>query len=114
VEQRAPAALVHDLLLIPRASSSSFDNRTEPSSSAVFGWDLTVGVRLLSLVGNDAVFGAWVDQLVVVTTELGFRGSADHYLAIVPWAVVGHLVGSSAIGVSVTGVGRTYIAWEVL
>jgi predicted ATPase len=33
---------------------------------------LAVGVRLLSFVGNDAVFGDWVDQLVAVTTELGF------------------------------------------
>src|SRR5215469_5483820 len=30
---RRPDALVHALLLIPRASSSSFNNRTEPSSA---------------------------------------------------------------------------------
>ena len=29
---RRPEALVHDLLLSPRASSSSFNNRTEPST----------------------------------------------------------------------------------
>ena len=29
----APEALVHDLLLIPRASSSAFNKRTEPSSA---------------------------------------------------------------------------------
>jgi predicted ATPase len=33
---------------------------------------LAVGVRLLSLVGDDAVFGEWVDHLVAVTTEQGF------------------------------------------
>jgi hypothetical protein len=31
-------------------------------------------------------------------------------LIFVPWAVVGHLVGSSAIGVGVTGVGSPYIS----
>ena len=34
--------------------------------------NLTLGARLLSLVGNHAVLGAWVDQLVAVTTEQGF------------------------------------------
>jgi len=33
---------------------------------------LSLGIRLLSLVGDDAVLGEWVDQLVAVTTEQGF------------------------------------------
>jgi predicted ATPase len=33
---------------------------------------VTVGVRLLSLVGDDAAFGDWVDQLTAVATEQGF------------------------------------------
>jgi class 3 adenylate cyclase/predicted ATPase len=34
--------------------------------------NLAVGARLLSLVGDNAVLGEWVDQLVAVTTEQGF------------------------------------------
>ena len=33
---------------------------------------LALGARLLSVVGDDAVLGEWVDQLVAVTTEQGF------------------------------------------
>jgi predicted ATPase len=33
---------------------------------------LAIGVRLLSLVEDDAVLGEWADQLVAVTTEQGF------------------------------------------
>jgi len=33
VATRRPEAVVHDLLLIPRASSSTFNNRTEPSAA---------------------------------------------------------------------------------
>jgi predicted ATPase len=40
-----------------------------PPSLAV---SLSLGARLLSLVGNNAVSGEWVDQLVAVTTEQGF------------------------------------------
>jgi class 3 adenylate cyclase/predicted ATPase len=41
-----------------------------PPSLAV---NLAVGARLLSLVGDNALLGEWVDQLVAVTTEHGFR-----------------------------------------
>jgi class 3 adenylate cyclase/predicted ATPase len=40
-----------------------------PPSLAV---SLSYGTRLLSLVGNNTVLGAWVDQLVAMTTEQGF------------------------------------------
>jgi class 3 adenylate cyclase/predicted ATPase len=40
-----------------------------PPSLAV---SLSHGTRLLSLAGNNAVLGAWADQLVVMTTEQGF------------------------------------------
>jgi predicted ATPase len=40
-----------------------------PPSLAV---SLSLGARLLSLVGDNAVCGEWVDQLVAVTTEQGF------------------------------------------
>src|SRR4029077_14389506 len=34
--------------------------------------NLALGARLISLVGDNAVLGEWVDQLVAVTTEQGF------------------------------------------
>jgi predicted ATPase len=40
-----------------------------PPSLAV---SLSLGARLLSLIGDNAVRGEWVDQLVAVTTEQGF------------------------------------------
>jgi predicted ATPase len=40
-----------------------------PPSLAV---SLSLGARLLSLVGDNAVRGEWVERLVAVTTELGF------------------------------------------
>ena len=40
-----------------------------PPSLAV---SLVLGAKLLSLVGDNAVLGEWVDQLVAVTTEQGF------------------------------------------
>jgi predicted ATPase len=40
-----------------------------PPSLAV---SLSYGTRLLSLIGNNTVLGAWVDQLVAMTTEQGF------------------------------------------
>jgi hypothetical protein len=42
--------------------------RHPPSLAA----SLSVGARLLSLVGDNAIRGEWVDQLVAVTTEQGF------------------------------------------
>jgi class 3 adenylate cyclase/predicted ATPase len=53
-------------------SSAAIAEARRLAHPASLAGGLAVGVRLLSLVGNDAVFGEWVDQLVAVTTELGF------------------------------------------
>jgi class 3 adenylate cyclase/predicted ATPase len=41
----------------------------DPSSMAV---SLALGARLVSLVGDDAVFGQWVEQLLAIATEQAF------------------------------------------
>jgi len=50
-----------------------------PPSLAV---SLSYGTRLLSLVGDNAILGAWADQMVVMTTDQGFpqwRAQAEIY-----------------------------------
>ena len=52
-----------------RAAIAEARRLAHPPSLAV---SLALGARLLSLVGDNAVLGEWVDQLVEVATERGF------------------------------------------
>jgi predicted ATPase len=56
-------------LVQSNAAAAEARRRAHPPSLAA---SLSLGIRLLSLVGDDAVLGEWVDQLVAVTTEQGF------------------------------------------
>ena len=56
-------------LVQSNAAAAEARRRVHPPSLAA---TLSLGIRLLSLVGDDAVLGEWVDQLVAVTTEQGF------------------------------------------
>ncbi len=76
--QDSPAVLAIVLLCLGYLDQALAHSKTaisearrlaHPPSLAV---NLTLGARLLSLVGDDAVLGEWVDQLVAVTTEQGF------------------------------------------
>ncbi len=52
-----------------RAAIDEARRLTHPPSLAA---SLAIGVRLLLLVGDNAILGEWVDQLVRVTSEQGF------------------------------------------
>ena len=56
-------------LVQSNAAAAEARRRAHPPSLAA---TLSLGTRLLSLVGDAAVLGEWVDQLVAVTTEQGF------------------------------------------
>jgi predicted ATPase len=56
---------------VARSNAAIAEDRRLPHPPSLAG-SLTIGARLLSLVGDNVVLGEWVDQLVAVTTEQGF------------------------------------------